>query len=238
MKKVKYKAVICGFIFSILFSFIKFTGNCAGIENKIFRLHIIANSDSAEDQSLKLSVRDRILSDFGSCFSGASDVLSAEKITEDNLMEIENTAQNLVFEKGYNYPVKAKITHMYFNTRTYGDITIPAGYYDALRITIGDASGKNWWCVMFPPMCLPAAESHSELERVLNKDEMSVVEGESNYSIEFKTVDYYVRFQNFISEEKEKISPKIEEYLDDAPYEVKASCIKQLQDWIDKNFSK
>ena len=78
---------------------------------------------------------------------------------------------------------------MYFNNRRYENVTIPAGKYDALRITIGKAEGKNWWCVMFPPMCLPAASEKNELEEVLNPDEMDLVEGEGKYKIKFKVVE-------------------------------------------------
>ena len=192
------KALISGFIISLFCSFLGFFGRCESISDKIFRLHIIANSDSAEDQALKLKVRDRILKDFGSDFSSAADVIYAEQIAEEKLDEIEKIAQDEIFKNGYEYTAKAQITHMYFSTRYYGDITMPAGYYDALRITIGEAKGKNWWCVMFPPMCLPAAESHSELEKVLDSGETDMLISGQKYVLEFKAVELYAEFQEWV----------------------------------------
>lgn len=193
----KSKALICGFIISVLFSFIGFSNKCESISNKVFRLHIIANSDSAEDQALKLKVRDRILNDFGSELKGVDDLISAEKITSENINKIKNLAQDEVNRNGYDYSVNAVITHMYFNTRHYGEITLPAGYYDALRIVIGTGKGKNWWCVMFPPMCLPAAEKRSEINSVLNSSELDVAEGGQKYKVEFKIVEFVTCAKNF-----------------------------------------
>ncbi len=193
----KSKALICGFIFSVLFSFVGFSSKCEGISNKVFRLHIIANSDSNEDQSLKLKVRDRILKDFGSEFKSAEDLISAKEITLENIGRIKTLAEDEIIKNGYSYFVSAEITHMYFNTRKYDEITLPAGYYDALRIVIGDGEGKNWWCVMFPPMCLPAAEKKSELETVLNSSELDVVEGVQKYKVEFKIVEFAVETKEF-----------------------------------------
>ncbi len=194
------KAIVSGFIVSILCSFLGFFGRCDSISGKVFRLHIIANSDSAEDQSLKLKVRDRILSDLGENFSSAADIIEAEQLTEENLDKIESIAQDEILKNGYEYSVKAQIVHMYFSTRYYGDITMPAGYYDALRITIGEAKGKNWWCVMFPPMCLPAAEGSAELQKVLDIGEVNMLDSGQKYVLEFKTVEIYAKLQEFIRE--------------------------------------
>lgn len=198
--KTLTKAVISGFIISVVCSFLGFFGQCDSVSNKIFRLHIIANSDSAEDQALKLKVRDRILNDLGCDFSSAADLIGAEQIAEENLSKIERTAQDEILKNGYEYSAKAQIVHMYFDTRYYGDITMPAGYYDALRITIGNGHGKNWWCVMFPPMCLPAAEGHAELEKVLDSKEVEMLSSGGKYVLEFKIVDLYAKFQEFIRE--------------------------------------
>ena len=218
------KAVISGFIISIFCSFLGFFERCDSVSNKIFRLHIIANSDSAEDQALKLKVRDRILRDFGDNFSSAADIIYAEQIAEEKLSEIENIAQNEILENGYEYTAKARIVHMYFDTRYYGDITMPAGYYDALRITIGEGRGKNWWCVMFPPMCLSAAEEHAELEKVLDGGEMDILDSGEKYVLEFKIVDFYAKCQEFIRkfiyEPFNKILSKI-----DFPYETELAIL-------------
>ncbi len=192
------KAVISGFIISVFCSFLGFFGRCDSVSGKIFRLHIIANSDSAEDQTLKLKVRDRILNNFGSSFSETADIIDAEHIAEEHLSEIESAAQDEILKSGYEYTVKAQIVHMYFDTRYYNDITMPAGYYDALRLTIGEAKGKNWWCVMFPPMCLPAAESQCELEKVLDSGEVEMLSSGGKYVLEFKAVELYAKIQEFV----------------------------------------
>ena len=197
MKNTKVKALSCGFIFSVLFSFTGFFNRCDCISSKIFRLHIIANSNSQEDQDLKLKVRDRILKDFGEYFGGLNDLTAAKELTGENIEKIKKSAKEEIILNGYDYDVNACVTNMYFNNRKYGDFTIPAGKYDALRITIGQAKGKNWWCVMFPPMCLPAASAKDELEEVLNPCEMDLVEGEGKYKIKFKAVELAVELKEF-----------------------------------------
>ncbi len=197
MFNYKVKALISGFIFSVLFSFLNFGCRCEGISNKVFRLHIIANSDSENDQELKLKVRDRILRDFGAEFSETKDLISAEKITKENLFLIENLAKDEILKNGYDYSVKVSMVRMKFNTRKYENITLPSGYYDALRITIGEGRGKNWWCVMFPPMCLPAAQSEVPLSDVLNKNECSVVFGKDEYILGFKSLELLFDIKEF-----------------------------------------
>lgn len=197
---IKAKSLISGFVFSIIFSLVKFSGSCDSISNKIFRLHIIANSDSAVDQAIKLKVRDRLLNELGDDFLDANDVISAEKFAEENIDKIQSIAQDEIFKNGCDYPVSADVCHMIFGTRHYGDVTIPAGYYDALRIAIGDASGKNWWCVMFPPMCLPAAKCENEIAKTLSNPEVSVVTSGQKYVLEFKIVDVYFKAQEFFNE--------------------------------------
>ena len=196
--KFKSKALISGFILSVLFSFLNFACRCESISDKVLRLHIMANSNSCKDQDLKLKVRDRILKDFGEEFSETEDLVSAEKITKENLDLVKNLAQDEIFKNGYNYPVEAHLVRMKFDTRSYENITLPAGYYDALRITIGEGKGKNWWCVMFPPMCLPAAEEAQELDDVLNPSQMEIVEG--GYEIKFKSVEIYEQLKQWIEE--------------------------------------
>lgn len=197
MFNFKVKALISGFIFSVLFSFLNFGCRCEGISNKVFRLHIIANSDSFEDQELKLKVRDKILRDFGSEFFEIKDLISAEKITKENLDLIKNLAKDEILKNGYSYSVDVNMVRMKFNTRVYEEVTLPAGYYDALRITIGEGKGKNWWCVMFPPMCLPAAQSEVPLSDVLNQDECDVVLGKDEYILGFKSLELLFDIKEF-----------------------------------------
>ena len=100
-------------------------------------------------------------------------------------------------KNGYNYPVDVELKNTHFNTRVYDEVTLPAGNYDALRVIIGDGNGKNWWCVMFPPMCLPAAEEKCELSEVLDESELKIVSNKSRYEVKFKVVELFEELKNF-----------------------------------------
>lgn len=199
MINIRTKAIICGFVVSVFASFSGFAKKCDGISEKVLRMHIIANSDSAEDQNLKLKVRDRILRDFGSELKSADDLVSAKRITKNSLEKVCTLAQDEVIKSGYNYIVNASMVNMHFNTRHYGDITLPAGQYDAVRITIGEARGKNWWCVMFPPMCVPAAQSEEELSDVLAPCEMEIIVGGNSYQVTLKAFEIFMQVKDYVS---------------------------------------
>ena len=185
----------------ILILFILYTCICAfsyastvsnNISNSVFRLHILANSDSNDDQELKLKVRDNIL-EYMKSFS--SDIDSKEKaitILEENLDAFEGIALQTIHDEGYNYDVNLYIGKYNFPTKTYGDISLPAGLYDALRVEIGEAKGHNWWCVMFPTLCFVDVSSgildensKEVLESNLNEEEYELVSGD-NASVNFK----------------------------------------------------
>ncbi len=196
----KTKALISGFIFSVLFLFLNFGCKCESISHKVLRLHIIANSDSLEDQELKGKIRDRVLSELGYKYSEAKALMDAEKSTDENLDLIKSVVQDEILKNGYTYPARVSLVKMHFDTRKYGDITMPAGYYDALRVTIGEAKGKNWWCVMFPPMCLPAAQGNATMEDVLSPCEHRIVCGKNEYSIGFKSVELFFKAKEFLKD--------------------------------------
>lgn len=188
--KLWEKAILLGLVFTMLFTLTGFAAQCGQIENKVFRLHVLANSDSEEDQALKLKVRDRILEESRGLFEDSETREDAEQTAAVHLEEFRRAAQEEIYEQGYSYPVTVTLEHCYFNTRYYEDVTLPAGYYDALRVEIGAAEGKNWWCVMFPPMCLPAAEESKELSDVLDPGEMEIVEGGQKFEARFKIVEW------------------------------------------------
>lgn len=170
------KSAIIAFVLTVIYSVIPFQAICAEISNDVFRFHILANSDSEEDQALKLKVRDKVLEKTKILFDTANSKSDAEKFVKANLETIEEIAQNEVYENGYNYPVKAEIVNMHFDTRYYESYTLPAGMYDALRITIGNAKGHNWWCVMYPSICISTVdEGKDRAKDVLSDDEYSVV---------------------------------------------------------------
>ena len=134
------------------------------LQAQVLRLHILANSDSEEDQALKLAVRDRLLSCSEELFGDAQTLEEAYDAAQSKLDRIREIARQVVQEQGFTYDVEAELVEMPFDERVYEDLTMPAGEYEALRITIGEAEGHNWWCVVFPPLCLSAAEAQETLE--------------------------------------------------------------------------
>ena len=193
-----FKAVCCAVVISMLLSITGFCGACDDIQSEVFRLHIIANSDSEDDQKLKLYVRDGILKYTEELFKNCKNKEQSVQTARDNIDLIKNKAQSLVYEYGYDYPVDAYVTKMSFNTRIYNEFTLPAGQYEALRIVIGDGNGKNWWCVLYPALCVPSAEGN-ELNSVLNENEQDIVENSVNYQVKFKIVEVFEYIINALS---------------------------------------
>ncbi len=191
MKKLEL-SVLIALVLTIAFtSFTGFARRCEDISGKVLRLHVIANSDSDADQGVKLMIRDKILDECGALLFNNPDKQDAKKTISQNLEQIEITANRLLAENGFDYTAHASIENKYFNTREYDEVTLPAGNYDALCIRLGKAQGKNWWCVVFPPMCLPAACEEEELSEVLNGDELRIVTDKGSYVVKFKLLELY-----------------------------------------------
>ena len=187
MKKWEISIAIT-LVIAIIANFAGFAQTEKKIESQVLRLHILANSDSAEDQALKLAVRDRLLGEMGYLFENADSRESAVSAAREQLENIEAIARDEITKQGYDYGCKAEIVDMYFTIREYGDFTMPAGYYKALRISIGAAKGKNWWCVMFPPLCLPAATQKSD--EYFDKAQNELIHAETpRYEVKFKTLE-------------------------------------------------
>ena len=142
--------------FTLFGAFRTFSENCGDVYNEVLRLHIPANSDSDEDQAIKLRLRDVLLEKYGGELSNCGDLYSAEIRAEQLLPEIERTANDFLRENGFSYGAKAELTEMWFTTREYDRLILPAGNYKAIRVTLGTGEGHNWWCVIFPQLCLPA----------------------------------------------------------------------------------
>lgn len=195
MKRTEF-AILLGLILSIIISsFSAFAASCEDVRSEVLRLHILANSDSNEDQELKLSVRDAILEHSGELFNGATTLNLAVEKAQSSLSEIERIAKEEIALQGYTYDVKAYICDMYFETRKYEDITMPAGRYKALRIEIGKAKGKNWWCVLFPALCIPAAQENAQIQDVLSSEEIDTVTS-PKYEAKFAIVEFFERLKN------------------------------------------
>lgn len=122
--------------------------------HNLIRLHVIANSDKPDDQELKRHVRDAILASVGRNLAAAGDIGAARRLVSGNLAAITAAAEGQIRREGQNYTVRTEFGDFPFPTRAYGDITLPAGNYEAVRVVIGEGKGENWWCVLFPPLCL------------------------------------------------------------------------------------
>ena len=190
MMKYLLKAVVCSVILSCLLSMTGFYGACEDIRQEVFRLHILANSDSDEDQRLKLTVRDRVLGYTEELFRNCNSKEESIRTAKANIKEITAFAQSVVKEQGYEYPVKVYVTKMPFTTRVYDQITLPAGQYDALRIVIGSGQGHNWWCVLYPALCLPSA-SGNELSGVISEGEEEIVSAGEKYEVKFWLIEWW-----------------------------------------------
>lgn len=163
------------------------------IADSVFRLHVIANSDSKEDQDLKYIVRDNLLSYMNKICSNCKTKQEAIDIVTENKDKFEEIAKLTIKERGFSYDVRINIGNFEFPTKNYGDISLPAGLYDALRVEIGEAKGQNWWCVMFPPLCfvdvtsgVVPKESKEVMEENLSEEEFALVSDSSNNELQFK----------------------------------------------------
>ena len=164
------------------------------LADKVVRLHVLANSDSEEDQALKLQVRDAVLDRAEDLLAQTSSRAEAEGKLRGQLLEFERLAEAVVREAGYDYEVTAELTDTEFPTREYEDFTLPAGEYLALRILIGDAAGRNWWCVVFPPLCTAASADvpASALAAGFTEDEVRLItEEDRGYVLKFKAVEFW-----------------------------------------------
>ena len=175
-------------------------GAQAALSDQVIRLHVLANSDSEADQALKLRVRDRILAEAEELFvpgAGRAELLRA------HLYDLAAAGAEVVGEAGYSYPVTASLVHDYwFPTKTYTDFALPAGAYTALRIEIGAGGGQNWWCVVFPPLCLGSVSETTQetaLEAGLTENQVSLMTGEDEgYVVKFKAVELLEQFKGWL----------------------------------------
>ena len=164
------------------------------LADKVVRLHVLANSDSEEDQALKLQVRDAVLDRAEDLLARSASRAEAEGKLRGQLLEFERLAEAVVREAGYDYEVTAELTDTDFPTREYEDFTLPAGEYLALRILIGEAAGRNWWCVVFPPLCTAASADvpASALAAGFTEDEVRLItEEDRGYVLKFKALEFW-----------------------------------------------
>ena len=175
-----------------------FAKGCDELYNGVLRLHILANSDSSEDQALKLKVRDRVLKEAQRlCLGeGCETVAQMKEQAQKLLPQLQKAAQDELRKNGSEQTVTACVTEMYFDTREYETFTMPAGNYQAVRFTVGEGKGHNWWCVLFPQMCLPAAfEKPKEQEEMFSKAQLRVLQAKPKYEPRFALLELMHRIE-------------------------------------------
>lgn len=200
MNNLKRFIIILLLLFLFMcFSIISYASNISNnLENNIFRLHILANSNSSLDQSLKLKVRDNIINYLENLCDNCKSKTDFLTIINKNLNNIENIAINTIIDNGFSYPISIEIGNFYFPTKHYGNISFPAGDYDGIRIKIGDANGENWWCSLFPPLCFTDISSgiidytsSKNLENNISSEEFNIVSSDNKiYKLKFKLIEF------------------------------------------------
>ena len=202
MKKLKiiliFIVLFTIFIFTCAYSYVSAISD--NLYNSVFRLHVIANSDSEEDQNLKYLVKDNILNYINKSCADLNSKQDVFIYAKEHLSEIKKVAEDTVRENGFSYPISIETGNFQFPTKQYGDISFPAGYYDALKVKIGNSSGKNWWCVMFPPLCfidttngIVPESSKEKLQESLSDENYMIVSDsdKSNIAFKFKIVELF-----------------------------------------------
>lgn len=193
--------LIVSVLFLLLSAYSYVNAVSSNLADSVFRLHVIANSDSKEDQDLKYKVRDKLIEYMNTLTNDMNSKEEVIEIAKAHSEDFKEIAKNVVKESGYDYDVNVEIGNFSFPTKTYGDISFPAGFYDALKVEIGKAEGQNWWCVMFPPLCfvdvtsgVVPEESKENLQENLGNEEYELISDTENSSIlnvKFKIIEFF-----------------------------------------------
>lgn len=200
--KTSKKIIILSILFLLylLFSIFSYANAVStDIANSVFRLHVIANSNELKDQELKLKVRDALIqymNSFAEDIVSKDDAISFVSAHKENLKEI---AEKIIHENGYSYPVALNIDNFSFPTKKYGDVTLPAGFYDALKVEIGNSAGQNWWCVLFPALCfvdvsngIVPESSKETLQNTLQEEDYNLITSAApEYQLKFKLLELF-----------------------------------------------
>ncbi|MBR5410191.1 MAG: stage II sporulation protein R [Clostridia bacterium] len=168
------------------------------LQKRILRLHVVANSDSEEDQAVKLLVRDAVLEAGNELFGGDVTAENAEALLAAHVDDVNAAAEAVLRGNGMDYGVKTRLVTEYFPARAYGEYTLPAGRYEAIKIVLGEGAGQNWFCVMFPPLCLPAA-TEKETDAYFDREEQKILRREDGYEIRFRFAEALGRFWDWLT---------------------------------------
>lgn len=182
------------------FSCTYFVSGANSVRDDVVRLHILANSDCEKDQQVKLKVRDALLEKNALLLNDGVNTENAPLYFATEKYELLKTAQRVLKENGFNYSVKMTLEKEYFKTSQYGELTFPAGEYTALKVVLGEGEGHNWWCVMFPPLCIPAAggdlKTDEKIADCLSESGEKAVSGGDKYVVKFKLLELYEELKN------------------------------------------
>ena len=196
--------------FSIICAFGYINTVSAHIADSVFRLHVIANSDSEADQNLKYLVRDELIEYMNTLIDECTSKETAMALVNEHLNEFKTIAEAIVLENGFDYPVGVEVGNFEFPTKEYGDVSLPAGFYDALKVKLGNAEGKNWWCVMFPPLCfvditsgVVPDESKELMHKELSDEEFYLVSKDTpEIKFKFKLLELFSSVANTLTAKK------------------------------------
>lgn len=196
MRKIWIRLLICTCITMVSWGMM--LSDREVLNENIIRFHVVANSDSEEDQAVKLQVRDAVLNSIQEDLKNVADVEQAKAYLQDNLPKIEEIANQVLRDSGFSEAAVVTLCKEAFETRRYDTFSLPAGVYEALRITIGEGEGRNWWCVTFPAFCLPAAEKFTDVAAGAGFSERlsETLEEPETYELRFYFLDMLGRMEN------------------------------------------
>lgn len=190
-------SIAIGLVIAIVCSLVGFGSDCKDVRNNVVRLHILADSDCDADQMVKLLVRDALLESGAEIFSGSASADNASKSLEKEKAKLIEVTETVLRENGFDYGVTINLEREYYATRTYENYTLPAGEYLSLKVVLGKGEGHNWWCVMFPPLCLPAASASADIDAILGADGAKLIQSNPKYEMRFKIVEVFENIKSW-----------------------------------------
>lgn len=201
LRDVPWRRVLALFVACLVCTALWAEATQVRLASQVIRLHVLANSDSEEDQALKLEVRDRVLETTSALLTGETEPQAAAVLLDHHLDDIAQTAAQEISAQGHDDRVEVRLEQTWFPTRQYQGISLPAGNYLALRVLIGEAEGHNWWCVVFPNLCLPAVSERALEASTLTPGQISLLqEEETSYVFRFKTLEFWQSLKHRLME--------------------------------------
>lgn len=201
LRDVPWRRVLALFVACLVCTALWAEATQVRLASQVIRLHVLANSDSEEDQALKLEVRDRVLETTSALLTGETEPQAAAVLLNQHLDDIAQTAAQEISAQGHDDRVEVRLEQTWFPTRQYQGISLPAGNYLALRVLIGAAEGHNWWCVVFPKLCLPAVSERALETSTLTPGQISLLqEEETSYVFRFKALELWQSLKHRLME--------------------------------------